>query len=278
MGALDTPANGILEVAIECAERGWFVLPCHNGSKRPLTENGLHDATRDVDQITKWFTRWPGAMVGVRTGPESGIFVVNCDVANGHDGVAELKRLLPDLPATIAVRTPRGGIHYYFTWPDNGTEVRNSTSKIAAEVNVRGTGGYVIGPGSRRSDGRYFEMITNSWPNGEPAPQRLLDLIAAASSKPSPAPAVAPQTDPTLAAFANAVAAYGRGNSGGNGAGYGNAALDGETMRAAGAAPGERNHTLNRARSASVSSSAGTSWTKVKFAAGYLKQPPQTDW
>src|SRR5262249_22102219 len=96
--------------------------------------------------ITQWFTGWPGATIGVKCGRESGIFVIDCDVdtEEGLDGVTTFKELFPDLPETITVKTPRGGRHYYFRYPDNGTEIRNSTSKIAPGIDVRGEGGYVV--------------------------------------------------------------------------------------------------------------------------------------
>src|SRR5262245_32283828 len=126
----NTQKNATLEAALRCAERGWHVFPCHNQTKRPLTKHGLHDATRDADPIIEWFTRWPGAMIGVKCGKDSGILVLDLDVANGVDGVAEIKKLIADLPETIITKTPRGGLHLYFKYPDDGTEVRNSASKI----------------------------------------------------------------------------------------------------------------------------------------------------
>ena len=248
MRAPIAPKNEVLQIALQCAERGWLVFPCHNENKRPLTEHGLKDATRDAEMITWWFTRWPGALVGLTCGRESGIFVVDCDVdpAEGLDGVAAFKELFPDLPETITVKTPRGGRHYYFKYPNEGTEIRNSAGKLAPSIDVRGEGGYVIAAGSRRSDGVYYEALADVCPGPPPAPRQLIDLFAgktetdtAAPARPTPAPA-----DAELAAFAKAAAAHRRS---GNGAGYGGAALDAEAARVAGAPRGQRNHTLNRA-------------------------------
>src|SRR5262249_11697819 len=166
----DKRQNEILQAALCCAER-WSIFPCHNESKRPLTARGLKDATRDTATITAWFTHWPGAMCGIRCGAESGIFVVDCDVTKDVDGVKALKELCPDLPETIAVKTPRNGRHYYFSYPNDGPVIRNSASKIADAIDVRGKGGYVIAAGSRRSDGAYYEALADVWPNPPPAPQ-----------------------------------------------------------------------------------------------------------
>jgi RecA-family ATPase len=239
MSAPDTPKNEILEAALQYAAAGWYVFPCHNENKRPLTERGLHDATRDVDKIIAWFTRWPGAMIGCRTGPESKIWVLDRDIdkAKNTDGVAAFKTLANGrgLPDTITTRTPRGGLHSIFKWVDG---VKNSTSKIAPGVDTRGTGGYFILPPSRRSDGRYYETLIACT---EPAdtPQWLVDLVA---NKPEPKQQIA-EVDPELAVFANAAASHRRTN----GAGYGMAALEAECAKVVGAPPGQRNHTLNAA-------------------------------
>ena len=99
-------------------------------------------------------------MIGIRTGVESGIFVIDCDVTSDVDGVKALKELCPNLPETITVKTPRNGRHYYFAWPDDGTVIRNSAGKIAVGVDTRGENGYVIAAGSRRSDGVYYEALS----------------------------------------------------------------------------------------------------------------------
>ena len=66
--------------ALLCAERGWHVFPCSPKDKAPLNEHGLNDATLDRTIIEQWWRQWPRAMIGVRTGPESGIFAIDLDI------------------------------------------------------------------------------------------------------------------------------------------------------------------------------------------------------
>jgi hypothetical protein len=223
------PKNEILQIALSYAERGWAVFPCDNASKKPLTKTGFYAATRDPQIITRWFTSAPNAMVGIRTGPESGIFVVDCDIdpEKNLNGLATFLKLFPDLPDTIVTKTPRGGWHFYFKYPNGGIEVHNSASKIAPGIDVRGTNGYAIGAGSKRSDGICYHTLV-AVPDPSDAPQALIDLIVS-------------KDDPDLAAFAAAAARH----RSGNGRGYGGTALDTETARVAGAPRGQRNHTLN---------------------------------
>src|SRR5262245_41859001 len=71
--------NSTLEAALEYAEAGIPVFPCKR-TKEPLTPNGFKDATTDKKQIREWWSKWPRAMIGVPTGPASGIDVLDLDV------------------------------------------------------------------------------------------------------------------------------------------------------------------------------------------------------
>jgi len=77
---------------------------------------------------------WHGNL-GVRTGKASGVVVVDVDPGG----------TVPDT-RTWTVSTPRGGRHLYFKCPDPAP--RNSASKIAPHVDLRGEGGQVVAPGS----------------------------------------------------------------------------------------------------------------------------------
>jgi RecA-family ATPase len=248
MRAPDTPKNEILEAALSYAARGWHILPCHPQSKGPVTKNGLYDATTDEATIRNWFTRWPGAMIAVRTGPESGIWVLDRDVdaEKGIDGMAAFKALADGkepLQDTITTKTPRGGLHSIFKWVEG---IKNSAGKIAHGVDIRGAGGYCMLPPSRRSDGKYYEtLVACSAPSV--APQWLVELVMACEArvgfdKPASEIVATNNADRELAAFASAAARYRRT---GNGAGYGAAALEAECVKVAGAIPTTRNHTLN---------------------------------
>ncbi len=42
------------ETAFDLAQRGLPVFPCR-ADKRPITENGFHDATTDAETIRQWW-------------------------------------------------------------------------------------------------------------------------------------------------------------------------------------------------------------------------------
>lgn len=166
----------VLEVALGYARRGWRVLPCKPGRKEPLghlVPHGLHDATTDEALIAGWWTEAPDANIGIATGSASGFFVVDIDVQ--HGGLDSWQQLIADvgLPDTIVVRTPSGGLHFYFEMPLDHT-IRNSAGTFRPGIDVRGDGGYVIGPGSKTAAGCY------TWDGSTdiaPAPQWLIKLI-----------------------------------------------------------------------------------------------------
>src|SRR4029450_7633617 len=105
--------------ALELAAQGWAVFPCRwrgENAKAPLTINGHLDASRDPNQIQRWWTRWPSAMIGASV-PES-LLVIDIDPRNGGD-LAELESTTGPLPATLTAWSGRndGGQHLYYLRP-----------------------------------------------------------------------------------------------------------------------------------------------------------------
>jgi hypothetical protein len=234
----DYHGDVLTTAALHCAARGWYVLPCDPGSKRPLIERGLHAASTDTTQIEAWWQQWPFAMIGIRTGRESGIIVLDIDVdpdeqIDGFAAIAELEKRHAMLPDTLRSTTPRGGEHLYFKWHDG---VHNNAGKLGDYVDVRGANGYVIVPPSMRADRKTYSWREDCAAEPVEAPAWLIELLTAKDDKPTP-------INPDLAALAE-VAARQRS---GNGKGYGPAALDAECANVASAPKGQRNHTLNAA-------------------------------
>jgi hypothetical protein len=174
-------ANPILEAALNYATRGIPVFPVNPLDKHPLTGRGFKDATTSASQIEIWWKQNPGAMIGIPTGEASGFWVLDADVdpIKGLDGLAELEKLQAQngtLPPTLTSITPRGGKHFFFRWSPG---IRNSSSKIAPGLDVRGAGGYVILPPSMRADGKTYQWCGDA----EYAADALAWLVEQASKK-----------------------------------------------------------------------------------------------
>lgn len=171
-----------LEYALQYAMQGWAVFPLRPGAKTPLTEHGFKEATKDLEQIRQWWTRWPDANVGVVTGKVSGIVVLDVDRKNGVDGVVAATEL--DLPETLVARTPSGGFHLIFKAPEKAIPRKIG---VKPGLDILGEGGYFVAPGSV-VNGACYEIVRNR-PIAD-CPQVLLDLSRsekkAGSEKPSP--------------------------------------------------------------------------------------------
>jgi hypothetical protein len=142
-GGLDTvsavtPIKNALAVACDLASNyGIPVFPCKQ-NKQPLTEHGFHDASTDLDGLEYWWREHPAALAGVPTGRVSRLLVVDID-PDGHEWYRDNAERLA---CARTHRTPRGGYHLLYRMP--AVEIRNSASKLARGVDVRGEGGYVI--------------------------------------------------------------------------------------------------------------------------------------
>lgn len=151
-----------LTAAMSYAERGIPVFPLVAGGKNPLIKAWQKEATADPEQLRRWWSRWPSANIGIPTGEASGFVVLDADGEAGERSLEELEdRLGHRLPDTLRVLTPGGGAHYYF---QHVSGVRNTASKLAPALDVRGDGGYVVAAGSERPEGSY--TVAAEWPAG----------------------------------------------------------------------------------------------------------------
>lgn len=219
-----------IQSALALAARGWHVFPCAVGGKQPaLRGNWQHHATTDPAQIRRWWTTRP-YNIGLACGPSS-LVVIDLDVprepgrASGAVALAGLcaRAGQPYPGATFTVSTPSGGRHLYYRAP--ARPVLNSTGRLAALIDIRANGGYVIGPGSRIADRVY--AVCNAAPPS-PLPDWLTDKLTQQ-----------PRTPP--AHHTLPVASDARSTT------YAMAALHNESHRVASAVDGTRHDTLNRA-------------------------------
>lgn len=134
--------NGLADAAIAS---GYPVFPC-GADKRPLTDHGFKDATTDPATIRRMFADPRAVMIGMPTGAITGVVVVDVDMKPGQQGGAWLDANSHRMPQTRTIRTGSGGLHLWLHHP--GQRVKNSASKIAPNIDVRGDGGYVIIPPS----------------------------------------------------------------------------------------------------------------------------------
>lgn len=183
----------VLDAAHDYINRGWRIVPLHgydpakdrcrcrqgrfcpekNRGKHPVMADWTNDTLNSGADAHAWYEDHADGNVGILTGPESGIFVLDVDGANGVRSVTDFATENGPLPATRIVRTGSGGLHYFFRHPKNFT-VRNSTSWLAPGIDIRGKGGQVVAPPSTSGRGAYTVLADH--PVAE-APEWLLELL-----------------------------------------------------------------------------------------------------
>lgn len=172
-----TDAECMCDAAIAYVDLGWMVLPvwwvgdgqcgcgkphCSSPGKHPwgrFAPNGLKDATKDGTVICSWFANGHTPNIGIRTGAESGILVIDIDPR--HDGDKSLAGL-GTLPRTATVATGGGGQHLYFRMPaaDIRSFSADKTPRLGPGIDVRANGGYAVAPPSEHvSSGKYKWLI-----------------------------------------------------------------------------------------------------------------------
>jgi Protein of unknown function (DUF3631)/Bifunctional DNA primase/polymerase, N-terminal/Primase C terminal 1 (PriCT-1) len=172
------------------ASRGFRLFPVEARGKRPLITEWPVKATSDPEALRTWMNQYPACNWGLACGVESGVFVLDLDGAGGEAAVRELiERHGDDWTKTLSVKTARG-MHSYFKYPERAA-IRNSTSKLAPGLDVRGEVGYVLVPPSVHPNGAMYQWAgTGEDAPIMPAPAWLLEMLTAPAQPMSATPAV----------------------------------------------------------------------------------------
>jgi putative DNA primase/helicase len=172
----------LLQRALKYASDGWPVVPmhtitnghctCHKGShctnpgKHPATPHGVKDATTKRKKIRQWWSDMPNANVGVATGKNAGLVVLDIDPRN--DGLDTLKRLEADLgalPRTVTSETGGGGQHLMFAYPSAPIRKDSSGKLLGPGVDVLSDKTIMVAPPSRHATGQRYIWTTGQSPD-----------------------------------------------------------------------------------------------------------------
>ena len=181
--------NKLPDAALFYAQKlHWAIFPLRTHDKKPATEHGFKDASRDLDTVRAWWQRTPSANVGLATGEA---VVLDFDSYKpDFEGGALLDMLLEEY-TTPTVDTPRGGVQLYFAQRP-GLQLGNASGNLPKCVDVGGLGGYVALPPSiftdNDPDSSFFGKTgTYTWRKGlepwnaqlAPLPLFVVELILA---------------------------------------------------------------------------------------------------
>ncbi len=173
-----------LQHALSIAAMGFAVFPLEANGKRPAIDAWRKKASADAKQIRRW---WCDPVTGWERNHNIGVTggtFLDVDRKHGVDGgdaLADLLKNHGDLPATIRVQTPSGGEHFYFKGDPN---IRNSAGRLGPGLDIRGVGGYVVGPGST-IDGKAYRQ-SGQHAAAAPCPAWLATLARSAPRVPRP--------------------------------------------------------------------------------------------
>jgi hypothetical protein len=161
MSKPDLTAIVSVERVLELSKRA-PVFPCRRAdqtdqegrtlkAKSPLTRNGFKDATQDEQQIRRWWSANPEALVGVPTGSITGLVVIDYDHRSASSAAQDwISEHQFELTKTRVHATGggSGGRHYLFKAPA-GVKIRGGASVVLGKVkreglDIRAEGGYVI--------------------------------------------------------------------------------------------------------------------------------------
>ncbi len=192
---------------------GWNAFPLPPRSKTPATgwKAWQHKRSNPEDH-----RRWQGSgcNAAIVTGSISGVVVLDCDTP---EAVAEAERLgTNDAPR---VNTAKGA-HFYFRHP--GGKLGNKI-RFLPGMDLRGDGGFVVGPGSIHPSGALYHWATPAKGPPPACPKWLLDALKPKPREPLP-------SAPPAAHSSN----------------YGRAALQSEIEAMRTAPEGTRNDQLNK--------------------------------
>lgn len=167
---LNSLQDHLYQTALNYAELGWPVFPARDKSgshkSQKHSDGKKWGATLDHHEIAHDRAEWPDSGIGIVTGPESRIFVIDLDTIDGHgiNGIANFEALVAEnseLPVTPYAESPTGSLHIYFRYPE-GTKVSNSASTLAGGVDVRGDGGCILAPPTFRADlNKFYKWIVS---------------------------------------------------------------------------------------------------------------------
>lgn len=215
MAATDSP---VLTSALRWARDGIRVFPIKPGTKKPAHEGWQEEATTDEATIRKWSLenlKWNYGLVMGEPLPSGGFLVaVDVDMKLDREGkllkngevslqtLCQETGLDPSAMRTRMQHTPSGqrdggkheGGHLLFT---TVRPVSGGADKLGLGVDVKGSGGYIVGAGSS-FEGKTYEIVDWDAPI-LPLPEVIEARLEAAHKKREKDPAPLPGIDPERA-------------------------------------------------------------------------------
>ena len=165
------------------------VFPLQDGPgealKAPATAHGFKDATKDHDQVERWWGAngtHRGRGIAIATGEPSNLCVIDVDdkrhanpPKHGLDTLAALEAELGPLPRTVTVSTPgSAGPHLYFRRPPGG--LASGADVLGDGIDVKCDGGYVVAILSEHPNGGRYRWALDDHGELKPSLVEVVEL------------------------------------------------------------------------------------------------------
>jgi len=181
----------LVDCALSYAARGWHVIPLHsilNGQctckrqcirpgKHPILNKWQAKATLELAQIKQWWNKYPFANIGIVTGRQSGLVVIDIDPRNGGDvslqNLIESYENFKPILDTYVIKTGGNGSHFYYSYDKPFKSFKKHG--LGVGIDIKADGGYVLAPPSNHNSGGVYSVVSDAEPIA--LPPILIDLI-----------------------------------------------------------------------------------------------------
>lgn len=152
---------------------------CPSSGKHPIPVNGFKAATTDPQTLLTMLSAGSEPNYGLIVPDDGRIVIIDVDGSDWKAKIDGLKASYGLLPATKTTRTPSGGLHLFYFWPD-GVPIPAGDDFHGFVARYPGRG-YVVGPGSAINGAVYSEVgpdyiatLPGQWAAQAPARPKLI--------------------------------------------------------------------------------------------------------
>lgn len=132
---------------------------CSSIGKHPRNFDGSKGATTDLDQIRIWWKLAPLANIGIATGHENSVDVIDIDGPEGQAALRDYVKLA-GVPSNVGVaKTGRHEGWHWYVAPGGQQNWIGGFGGHPKGLDVKGVGGYVVAPPSLHASGNRYEWI-----------------------------------------------------------------------------------------------------------------------
>lgn len=170
----------LAEAAEFYVSQGLKIFALAEKDKRPdgrVCPKGFKDATNDLTKVKSAWKRLPNLNIGIVTGKENGIVVVDIDGDVGKKTWRNLIRQHEYKSKTLKITTCKG-CHLYFKYPSALRVIIKNRVRFVDGIDIRADGGYIVAAPSVHPSGKKYQVARPiDFSELEELPDWLLQLI-----------------------------------------------------------------------------------------------------